>query len=269
MQCDRIRKRFGLGDSLLLYNTNSELSKRGIGVSIKKGQETACSLLAPWLFPELKRILVLDCDLIVQRDLRDLYATPLDGAMIAGVLDYDFIGQYNGNSHHRRYFRKELGLAEPFCYFQGGVLLFNLDRFREKFSAESIFTPFCKKNYRYDEQDYLNKLCEGEKKLVDPRWNVMHDNDHYRDRYVIGLCPNELVGEYRRSRTDPWIIHFAGNDKPWRNPSCDYGSNFWSVAEKIHIITWPDRVTAKHFTILYRLKNELVFAIRHKRRIIN
>ena len=86
-------------------------------------KETLFSLLLPELLPEESRVIALDCDLIAQRGLGELFDTDMDGAFLAAAPDPDFLGQYNsGNPAYRKYYRDVVSLSSPYEYFQGGVL---------------------------------------------------------------------------------------------------------------------------------------------------
>lgn len=199
-------------------------------MEVQAGQETALCLLAGDLLPEVDRVLALDADIIVKKELAPLFSMPLDGALLAGVKDFDFIGRYNsqGGEYQEEYVHR-LNLREPYSYVQGGVLLLDLEQMRKMFPRGALFKEFCQEEFKYDEQDFLNWKFEGKKKAIDARWNVLHDNCGYRKRYVIDLAPKVCLQEYEESRKEPWVIHYAGTDKPWENDMCDYAEEFWNV----------------------------------------
>ena len=218
------------GSRLVLRDINKELQRIGLPFTVSPGQETACGLLAPQLLPELDKILVLDSDLIVRRDLTQLYNIAMDSSLIAGVKDFDFIGQYcSGNKKYTSYYGNALSIRELCDYLQGGVLLMNLAQMRLDFKPGEVFAEFIQAKYMFDEQDFLNKRCQGRKKYINAHWNVLHNNDGYRIRYVIEMGPEHCVKEYMDSRNHPWIIHYAGTDKPWKNPECDFSEEFWNT----------------------------------------
>ena len=39
-----------------------------------------------------------------------------------------------------------------------------------------------------------------------------------------------MHGEYNQARKAPWIIHFAGYQKPWDAVDCDFADYFWKYA---------------------------------------
>ena len=76
------------------------------------------------LFPELDRILYLDCDLIVTAPLTPLWSVDLEGACLGAVTTV-FPSPAWGDAHCAG-----LGLASPDLHFNSGVLLMNLRELR-------------------------------------------------------------------------------------------------------------------------------------------
>lgn len=206
------------------------------GVVDWTGKIPSISVFAGELFPEYPKMLALDVDLIVQRDVAQLFDTNVDNCALAAAYDLDFIGQWAmGNRTYHKYYTQTEPLERPMEYLQSGVLVLNLCRLREKFSAGFLFRLAAEKKYRYDDQDIWNLYCADEIQPLDLRWNVMHDNDGYRLKYVISLAPPDLFHQYLAARRDPWIIHYAGNEKPWNVPGCDFGAEYWAVANQTPI----------------------------------
>lgn len=261
--CDEFAKIHG-GSQLYLYNTNKTLLLRGLSVRLHSGQETAANLLAAELLPFLDRVIALDCDVIVRRDLTELYQTPMENLLLAGVRDYDFVGQYYSRSRkYMQFYNGEHRILDPLEYLQGGVLLINLREFRNTLPPCALFDAFVQDSFLYDEQDFWNLHCIGKKLLLDPRWNVLHDNDRFRKRYVIELAPDSIVLEYSLARQDPWIIHYAGEDKPWKNSKCDFANEFWAVVQNsgfyIRVPEEANRTIAIIVTdCLRKVKNEIM-----------
>ena len=263
-QIQRLADALPGNNTVRLINTNHEIKKRGFHFSVEKGQETAVGLLAAELLPQLERIIAVDSDVIIKRDLMELFTIPMEKSLVAGVRDYDFVGQYfSGNRSYIQYYDSQLKIREPENYLQGGVLVMNLSNFRSRFAPGELFSEFVRSKYKYDEQDFLNIKCTDFRQIVDPRWNVLHDNDGYRRRYVIELGPREYVSEYLKSREEPWIIHFAGTDKPWINVTCDFAQEFWDIVrqypETLCDIPYPPaREKPKMMSAIRKARNEFL-----------
>lgn len=47
---------------------------------------------------------------------------------------------------------------------------------------------------------------------------------------MIKSAPAYLLDNYEKARKNPFIIHYAGAAKPWKNPKEDFAREFWKVA---------------------------------------
>lgn len=161
---------------------------------------TYARLLLPEVLPQkVDRLLYLDADLLVLDDLRDLWECDLGDAPVAAVLDLIDPGLKLG-SHPWQ------GVPRVKDYFNAGVLLIDLDRWRGEQVAERALdylrahphTPF-------SDQDALNVVFDGCWKRLDARWNFQ---DHSATR-LLRLPPEKR----------PAIAHFVGGLKPWKATS--------------------------------------------------
>lgn len=183
------------------------------------------------LYKNYSKVIYLDCDLIVCRDIAELYNEDIGDNMIGAVYDVDFAGQMNSPwLRMREYEKKTLGLKNPFKYFQAGVLLFNVNEMRKYISMEQLLDMAATGIYKYSDQDILNIVCEGKVKFLDMSWNVINDCDGRRISEVASRAPANLFEQYMQSRKQPYIIHYAGIQKPWKKASDDYGWQFWKIA---------------------------------------
>ena len=47
---------------------------------------------------------------------------------------------------------------------------------------------------------------------------------------ILKMSPRILYDEYMKARKEPYIIHFAGYQKPWNVVECDFSERFWEYA---------------------------------------
>ena len=92
------------------------------------------------VFPNVGKILSLDVDTIVERDISDLWDLPIDDYYLAGARE------------PRKSFDR--------LYINAGVMLLNLDKLREG-KGDEIINALNTKRYPYNEQDCINELCQG------------------------------------------------------------------------------------------------------------
>ena len=204
--------------------------------------ETYFRLFIPEIMEGYDKVLYLDGDMIVKRDVAKLYDEDVTGYLLAGCRDIDMAGVYSSNSvktentidpERKDYIDTSLGLEDPYSYFQAGVLLLNLQEMRKEFTTKEIMKLAGSRKWTYLDQDILNYVARnGKAKLLDSRWNVLYDWEFVRIKNVISKAPRNLYEEYMTSRKDPYIIHYGGTIKPWQRADCDYANEYWKVARK-------------------------------------
>jgi lipopolysaccharide biosynthesis glycosyltransferase len=160
--------------------------------------------LDQFLPSDVEKVLYLDCDLIVRSDIEELWRTPLEGHVLAAVPD-----QFSDNL-------QAIGFREDEPYFNGGVLLFNVCRWREVNQTKHLLAYIDANGpvLRYHDQDAINVVLRGEIVPLHPTWNFTPRHAESGPG-ILGLS----MGAFIRLRNDPAIIHFTGI-KPWR-PNCE------------------------------------------------
>ncbi len=192
--------------------------------------ETYYRLLLGKIFPGCQKVIYIDTDVIVLRDLADLFSFDLKDNIIAGVIDPDHAGQVNLiKSGVKKYTTEELGLKDPFTYVQAGVLLINPKEMERFINSEELISLAINKTFTYLDQDLLNCVFKDRISFLDPRWNVLVNCGGQRSK-LISRAPARIEVDYLRSRSEPFIIHYAGYQKPWDYLSMDFAQEFWKVA---------------------------------------
>lgn len=163
-------------------------------------------LLANILPSNLHKILYLDADIVVRHDLSDLWNTDLTGKALAAVSD-----QYTPDGACHR-----LGYPVEKGYFNSGVILFNLDYFREYRITDKLisFIKTHPEKLGCPDQDTLNAVLYNEKIDLRVIYNVQEG--YYRIPPTI-----DMTEELDKAIHDPSIVHFSTNNKPW-NKHCQH-----------------------------------------------
>ncbi len=176
----------------------------GAPVLNRLSKETYYRLLIGDILPEsVHKILYLDPDIVINKDLSELYNIDLSGKVIAGGTHVpEFMRKINA-------FRLNLKKSSP--YINAGVLLINLDEWRKTVTLKEILdyiSANIKKLFLAD-QDVVNYLFDDVKISIDERiYNL--DEKTYK-KYSSGK--NRIDLEWVRKNTV--IIHFNGSQKPW------------------------------------------------------
>ena len=158
---------------------------------------TYARFLIPYIFQDtLSRVLYLDADLLVLDDLGPIWDTNLEGAVLGAVLD--------GLDSQLKSSKPGLEKAPKVRdYFNAGVLLIDLDRWRkERISEKSIEYLIGHPKSPFSDQDALNVACDGFWKKLDPRWNFQ---EFYEKKKISNMSQEQRPG----------IIHFVTSLKPW------------------------------------------------------
>ncbi len=194
--------------------------------------ETYYRLLIPELF-DCDKILYLDCDLVVHTDPAKLFDYPLGGSDLAACRDMDVMGTMRCKKEVRRYMEHTIGCRIG-TYFQAGVVLLNLSKIRSRFTTEQLLEAAGRQKWKYWDQDILNCLLKGHVAYLPQRWNVLMNWENGTDSrmQMIRMAPAQYFREYCEARKAPYIVHYAGYQKPWREAECDLAQYFWKYARK-------------------------------------
>ncbi len=196
------------------------------------GLETYYRFLIQDALPDYNKVLYLDSDLIIKEDISRLFETELGDYLLAAVRDIDFIGILNMKKGKRKKYNEEiLKMKNPYDYFQAGVLLLNTEKMRSFHPVNEWLNLASNDKYIYNDQDVLNYVCEGRVLYLDNRWNVMNDCAD-RIKNVFSLAPASVYDVYLSSRKNPYIIHYAGFEKPWNTRDCDMRESYWAYARE-------------------------------------
>lgn len=144
--------------------------------------ETYFRFFIPQLFPNYKKMLYLDADILVFDDLRILYNEDISDYCMGVVQDTylevilkndNIKMQTRPNLTYKEYFKQILGKLNIF-YFNAGVLLLNLEKMRNDNIVKNLW-EFSEKNapLEYQDQDVLNAILESKVKFLDSKWNVL------------------------------------------------------------------------------------------------
>ena len=150
----------------------------------------------------------MDVDLLVLRDIAELWQYDLQGRPLAAVPDYGIIAS-------RRLMKQKqnvIGLQLHSKYFNSGVVIMDLEQWRKHGYAKQVIELAAAGNLPHHDQDALNKVFMGNWIALPLKWNVIPP--------VFNLLSKILLnGDLRKNaiaaRKDKAILHYAGRYKPW------------------------------------------------------
>lgn len=130
------------------------------------------------VFPKLNKILTIDCDTIVVRDVSDLWDIPLHGYYCAAVREPILSGRSGG------------------LYANAGVMMLNLDRIRADGKDDEMIDMLNRQTCYFVAQDAMNHCFRGVIKEISSDYNS---------------------SLFTTQTTSPKILHFAGSKRfEWR-----------------------------------------------------
>lgn len=179
---------------------------------------------APELLPkEIQKVIYLDCDIIVDYDLHELWATTINDNSALVVLD---IAIYNKS------LLKHLDPSYQTEYFNSGMMVINLKYWREHNIQHQLFESAINNAdiNVYVDQDVLNMVLKDTKNTLPLEYNFMPSVFCYN---FYNTFPKEIK-DYVLTH-QPKIIHYTSHlPRPWHSQS--YGLPFrtlwWKYAKK-------------------------------------
>ncbi len=230
--------------------------------------ETYFRIFAPWILDEkTERILYLDSDIIVNRELSGFYHSDMEGKLIAACRDTSIMTfekrlSFNTSEQDRKELEKivsgrvgDVGRE----YINSGVLLMDLKGIREKYRYEDIidFTASVNDYLMYPDQDIINIFFADDILHADPMlYNCQIGTVNYREEQ------NVLNNAY--------IMHFTGG-RPWNRDyrkhysSAVRGEVWWKYAVRSgartssEYLRWKavNLILTKPWMILYDIRERL------------
>ncbi len=231
--------------TLTCINVNNYCQNQDFFVHLHISVETYYRFFILDLFENTQKVLYLDCDMIVNADIADLYDTELGDNYLAAAKDADLSGALKLNSEQSEYVKNTVGTAGPDEYFQAGVLLFNLPAMKAKADAQKLIQISQERNWYYMDQDILNHVYQKKIVYLDQEWNCLMDwrKGNAGRIHVLKEAPYELYEEYQEARKAPKIVHYAGFQKPWNQANCDFSEYFWKYSRQTEFY---EEVLARH-----------------------
>lgn len=107
--------------------------------------------------------------------------------------------------------KNNLGMSPNSPYFNTGVMILNLNLWRENKILDTIFEYIkMQPNLPCGDQDALNAILDGNFAILPPEWNVF-GYTQLLNSYTSSYTEKELLN----IKNSPKIIHFVARCKPW------------------------------------------------------
>lgn len=164
-------------------------------------------VMLPILLPDVSRIIYLDADILVNRDMKELWDMDIREYCLAAVQDgVKKIGEKN--------------------YFNSGVLYMNLDRIRETGNMKDEVLNYLARDKQsgFPDQDALNVIYEKSTLFIDESWNyltiLLQQNGEQEPQKKIYHYAGMRSILYSRVATDRLYYEII-RKTPWGKEECN------------------------------------------------
>lgn len=168
-------------------------------------------LLLPDLIEGRRRLLYLDADMLVHRTLRPLLECSLGAHPVAAVPDC-------GGTKVYEVANAKLGRAPDRLYFNSGMLLMNLDEWRDRRLGHACIRFAQARDDYWPDQDAINSVLDGQIMELEPKWNFFSHGRLPREAFDAAhilhfipekplsmACRHPMFEDYLALRaTTPW-----------------------------------------------------------------
>ena len=202
-------KRYSLNLEMIFYNMGNNFKSFK---NCRLSQSTFYRLLLP-IFINSDRILHLDGDTLVYKDLSEVFQMDFNDNYIYGSLDYlsydvDYLG-INSNK-----------------YINAGVILMNLEKIRNDKKYYDLINITTKVELKLFDQAAINYVLYPKIGQLPFKFNVFTFYDQSDiNRYIKSLRQNVNVTQIEEALYDPMIMHSVGGPKFWFKHSKRFDCN--------------------------------------------
>ncbi len=174
----------------------------------------------PNILPLEDKILYLDGDILVRKDLKELFNINIENFYVAAAHD-------TGKIYYKRPIIKKIP-----SYFNSGVMLLNLKRLRENKIPESLIETKKRQKTNLMDQDVFNIVLQSGVKHIDIKYNflilnLLRAKDKYKFEQINALF-NSSYKDLEDVEEKSHIIHFSSQDKPWKYVDGVYSKQWFS-----------------------------------------
>lgn len=167
-------------------------------------------ILDKFLPDSIQKVLYLDGDTICRGSLKKLWETNLENHVLAASIEPTVDKTRKEN----------LGLKD-YPYYNAGVLLINLDKWKKDNIGKQILGFYKKNNGRLfaNDQDAINGALAGKIYTLLPKYNFYNIFYQYPYKFLKKLMyPVKYFeeDEFKECVKNPVIIHYLGEERPWR-----------------------------------------------------
>lgn len=192
----------------IIFIRGKDISERlSMKITVDRGSlsQYARLFVSSELPQTLNRVIYLDCDTIVNQSIRELWNLDIQGKTIGALMDA-----------FSRYYRANIGLEDNDILFNSGVMLIDLEKWREKNVERRLMDFIVKRHGRIQQGDQgaLNYVLAHDTYCFEPRFNsvtIFYDFS-YEEMMTYRKPPAFYTKEQICEAVEnPVLIHFTSS----------------------------------------------------------
>ncbi|RKD34881.1 glycosyltransferase family 8 protein [Lacrimispora algidixylanolytica] len=170
------------------------------------------------VLPETEeRVLYLDCDTVVNASLKRLWEMNLESNMVGAVMEPTIYPAV----------KESIGLSPEEPYFNSGVLLIDLNRWRKEQAQKLLLDFYSSRGGKLfaGDQDTINGALKGRIKPLPPRYNFFTNYRYFRYSHLAKLSPvyqTITKKSFQEAKKHPVILHYMGDERPWKRGNLNH-----------------------------------------------
>lgn len=177
--------------------------------------------MAKYLPDDVAKVIYFDCDLIVMADVTELWNYALDSKPLGAVADYGIMASHKDWSSKQQI----LGMQGDAGYFNSGVLVVPLDKWRKNGYTEQLQQLVAAHKYQHHDQDAMNKLFYKNWQPLPLRWNIIPPVWQLFQKILWNPEFRKAALEARKNIA---VLHYAGGYKPWEyKPTAGFNLEYY------------------------------------------
>ncbi len=201
-----------------VYNVKKKLDELDYDLNLDRGSIAAYARLfiGTMLSDEVGKVLYLDSDTLIKESLKELYDTDITPYFVGGIRDS--FSTLN---------KKAFGIKKGGLFINSGVMLINLQRWRQRRVENEIYNLLKNKESIFQgDQGIINFILHGDAYELPLKYDVMtYLYDFTYEEMMLYRKPDNYFDkdEVEATRNEPAIVHFSSSfasRRPWEKGQC-------------------------------------------------
>lgn len=211
-----------------------ELKKKNFYISNHASLANYYRIFIPKIFFYYEKLIYLDCDLLINADIADLYAIDIGNNVLGVVKD---ACTYFDPDFWYKYCLEKVQIKKPYNYFNSGVLICNVKQMIDISLTERSMQRLKEFNPVCWDQCILNSVLENKVKYLPLNWNFQWHwlLPEFAQKHPFKFVEYNFLQDYLSASKAPNILHYTSQVKPWKRWSIQPAQEWWKYAKKLPI----------------------------------